>query len=144
MESPLEEVTAAPCSEAIHSCVSPVSPAKALCQPVLSLRYCDKVDMVGHETPNKYRNSVPVDFFSQHSKILTTVRFFMKHVHRPNTTLRCMVLIAGDHYARQTSHYLLLQDDLMIVNKNLVYVTRNHQKSPEIAKIEKDADEFVY
>jgi hypothetical protein len=67
---------------------------------------------------------VPGDFFSQHSKILTMVRFFMKHVHRPNITLRDVVRISGDHYARQTSHYLMLQDDLMIVNKNLVYVPR--------------------
>jgi hypothetical protein len=81
--------------------------------------------MVGHETPNKYRNSVPGDFFSQQSKILTTVRFFIKHVHRPNTTLRDVMRMSGDYYARQTSHYLMLRDDLMIVNKNLMYVPGN-------------------
>jgi len=74
--------------------------------------------MVGHETPDKHRDPVPGDLFSQHSKILTTVRFFMKHVHRPNATLRDVMRITGDHYARQTSHYGMLQENLMIVNKN--------------------------
>ena len=86
------------------------------------MRYCDKVDMVGHETPSKYRNPVPGDFFSRHSKILTTVRFFMKHVHRPNTTLGDVVRISGDHYARQTSHCVMLQEDVTIVNKKRMYV----------------------
>jgi hypothetical protein len=52
------------------------------------MRYGYKVDMVGHETPDKYRDPVPGGFFPQHSKILTTIRFFMKDVHGPNTTLR--------------------------------------------------------
>jgi hypothetical protein len=46
-------------------------------------------------------------------------------VHRPNTTLRDVMRMSGDHYARQTSHYLMLRDDLMVVTKNLVYVPRN-------------------
>jgi hypothetical protein len=91
------------------------------------VRYRDKVDMGGHETPSKYRNPVPGDFFSRHCKILTTVRFFMKHVHRPNTTLRDVIRMSGDHYARQTNHYLMWRGDFMIVNKNRVYVTRNRR-----------------
>ncbi|MFH1113809.1 MAG: hypothetical protein V1792_07800 [Pseudomonadota bacterium] len=39
-----------------------------------------------------------------------------------------MVRMAGDHDARQTSHYLMLQDDLMIVNKNKMYVSGNPGK----------------
>ncbi|MFH1113523.1 MAG: hypothetical protein V1792_06345 [Pseudomonadota bacterium] len=80
--------------------VAPVSPAKPQCRRFFSVRYDDEVDMVGHETPNKYRDPAPGDFFSQHCKILTTVRFFMKHVHRPNTTLRDVMRITGNHYAR--------------------------------------------
>ncbi|MFH0823910.1 MAG: hypothetical protein V2B18_14260 [Pseudomonadota bacterium] len=47
---------------------------------------------------------VPGDFFFRHSKILPTVRFFMKHVHRARTTLHDMMWIAGNHNAGQTSH----------------------------------------
>jgi hypothetical protein len=65
----------------------------------------------------------------------------MKHVHRPNTTLRDVVRITGDADERQTSHYLMLQDDLMIVNKNLVYVPRNpprhiNKSGPKIKMIQ--------
>jgi hypothetical protein len=63
--------------------------------------------MGGHETPSKHRNSVPGDFFAQHCKILTTVRFFMKHVHGPNTTLRAMMRMSGDHYSRHTRLYVM-------------------------------------
>ncbi len=42
----------------------------------------------------------------------------MKHVHRPNVTLREVMRITGYHCARQTSHGARLQEKLMIVNKN--------------------------
>jgi hypothetical protein len=48
----------------------------------------------------------------------------MKHVHRQVTTLREVVQISGDHSARQTSHCVMLREDLMIVYKKGVYVTR--------------------
>ena len=117
IESPLEQVTTYPSSEILHASVSPVSPAKPPCQRILSVRYGDKVNMVGHATPDKYSDSVPGDFFFQHSKILTTVRFFMKHVYRPNTALRDVMRITGDYYARQTRHCGTLQENLTIVNK---------------------------
>ncbi|MFH1116044.1 MAG: hypothetical protein V1792_19190, partial [Pseudomonadota bacterium] len=66
--------------------------------------------------------SVPGDFVSQQSKILPTVRIFMKHVHLARTTLRAMVRKAGDHDARQTSRCVMLQENRMVVAKNLVYV----------------------
>jgi len=42
----------------------------------------------------------------------------MKHGHRPNATLRDVLWITGDHYARQTRHRGMLQEKLMIVNNN--------------------------
>ena len=124
MESPLEEVTTDPGGEVLHAGVSPVSPAKPSCQRVFSMRYGYKVDMVGHETPDKYRDHVPRGLFPQHSKILTTIRFFMKDAHGPNTTLRDVMRITGYHYARQTSHGRMAARKLHECQEKLLYVPR--------------------
>ncbi|MEW6137841.1 MAG: hypothetical protein AB1733_06350 [Thermodesulfobacteriota bacterium] len=59
----------------------------------------------------------------------------MKHVHSQNTTLCDVTRMSGDHYARQTSHYLVLRDGLIIFNKNLLYVTRNLQKYRTVSRL---------
>jgi hypothetical protein len=39
----------------------------------LSVRYGDKMDMIGHKTPHENGYTMPRDFFAEHSEILPAI-----------------------------------------------------------------------